>query len=150
MTANDNPSNRTNPRGDQGFTLVEMLLVLVILSTLAAIVYPNLAHHGLRARRTAAKVQIKAFRTALSAFELDNDHFPKGRDGLLELIRRPAEAKNWHGPYLDGGIPKDPWGRDYIYESPGKHNTEAYDIASTGPDGVLGTDDDIGSWQSDE
>jgi len=145
MTTNRHTTRRTN----HGFTLVEMLLVLVILSTLAAIVYPNLSKHALRARRTAAKVQIKAFRTALSAFEMDNDRFPKGRDGLLELVRRSGEAKNWRGPYLDGGIPKDPWGHDYIYESPGKHNTESYDIVSLGPDGDLGTEDDIGSWQSE-
>jgi general secretion pathway protein G len=133
--------------GNWGFTLVELLLVLVILGTLAAIVYPNLSKHGLRARITATRAQIKVFRTALSSFEMDNDHYPQGRNGLLELVQRPHEAKNWRGPYLEGSIPKDRWGNDFIYECPGKHNPDGYDIISMGPDGLLNTDDDITSWQ---
>jgi general secretion pathway protein G len=132
-----------------GFTLVEMLLVLLILSTLAAIIYPSLKDHGRRARFTQAKVQIRTFRTALASFEMDNDHYPQGRDGLLELMQRPRDARNWHGPYLEGAIPKDPWHNDYLYECPGKHTPESYDITSLGPDGTLGTEDDIGSWQTD-
>ena len=139
---------QNNTRSTQGFTLVEMLLVLVILSTLAAIVYPNMAKHGLRARITATKEQIQVFRMALASFEMDNDHFPKGRNGLAELVQRPHDAKNWRGPYLDKGIPKDPWGNDYIYNSPGSHSPETYDLFSLGPDGIAGTDDDITSWQA--
>lgn len=131
---------------NRAFTLVEMLLVLVILSTLAAIVYPSLAKHGVRARITATKTQIGVFRTGLAAFEMDNDHYPQGRNGLLELVQRPRDAKNWRGPYLEGPIPQDRWGHDFIYECPGKHNPEGYDIASMGPDGILGTQDDITSW----
>lgn len=128
-----------------GFTLVEMLLVLVILSVLAAIIYPNMTNQSSRARRTAAKAQLKAFKTALASFEMDNDHFPQGANGLLALVQRPHDANNWRGPYLDGGIPQDPWGHAYVYQCPGKNGP--YDIISTGPDGVLGTDDDIASWQ---
>ena len=136
-------------RFNSGFTLVEMLLVLVILSTLAAIVYPNLSKHALRGRITATKAQIEVFRTALASFEMDNDHFPKGRGGLAELVQQPRDAKNWRGPYLDKGIPKDPWGHDYIYNCPGNRRPETYDLFSMGPDGVASTEDDITNWQPD-
>jgi len=139
-----------NHRADRGFTLVEMLLVLVILSTLAAIIYPSMAKHGLRARITTTRTQMQMLRTALSQFEMDNDHYPQGRNGLLELVQRPRDARNWHGPYLEKKvIPKDAWGRDFIYECPGRHSPESYDIVSLGPDGVAGTEDDIASWQPD-
>ena len=132
-----------------GFTLVEMLLVLVILTTLAAIVLPNMFNKGKEGRITATKVQLQTFRSALAAFEMDNDHYPQGRTGLQDLVQRPREARNWRGPYLDGGLPKDPWGNDYVYECPGRHNPQSYDIASAGPDGHLGTDDDIGNWPTE-
>jgi general secretion pathway protein G len=131
---------------NRGFTLVEMLLVLVILSTLAAIVYPSTGRRPREARITAARVQISSFRTALAAFEMNNDRFPKGRDGLNELVQRPNDTRNWQGPYLES-IPKDPWGNDYIYTFPGKHNPASYDLVSMGPDGVLGTEDDVTNWQ---
>lgn len=137
-------------RAHRAFTLVEMLLVLVILGTLAAIVYPNLSKHALRARITATKSQLEVFRTSLAQFEMDNDHFPSGRNGLSELIRRPQDAKNWRGPYLDKGIPKDPWGHDYIYVCPGTHNPALYDVSSMGPDGVQGTEDDITNWHAND
>jgi general secretion pathway protein G len=137
-------------RVNNGFTLVEMLLVLVILSALAAIVYPNLARHAREARIIATKSQIQVFRTALRSFEMDNDHYPSGRNGLLDLVRRPSDARNWHGPYLEQGvIPKDQWGHDFIYDCPGKHNADSYDLSSAGPDGIAGTEDDIASWKPD-
>src|SRR5690349_6941039 len=105
----------------RAFTLVEMLLVLVILGVLAAIVYPKVAGRGEKARQTATQSQIAAFKTALDAFEVDNGYYPKGRNGLLDLIQKPRDAVNWRGPYLER-IPKDPWGNEYIYSNPGKHN----------------------------
>lgn len=83
-----------NHQADQGFTLVEMLLVLVMLNTLAAVIYPNVSKHGLRARITATRTQIEGLRTAFSQFEIDNDRYPRGRNGLLELAQRPRDAKN--------------------------------------------------------
>ena len=135
------------PRG--GFTLIELLLVLVILGILAAIVVPKFANRGEQARQTAAKTQIAAFSTALSAFEVDNGYYPRGKDGLQALLQKPSDAQNWRGPYLEekGGIPNDPWGRPYLYECPGKHNANSYDIMSTGFDGREGTEDDITNWQ---
>jgi general secretion pathway protein G len=147
----NHPNKKTclDRQNHHGFTLVEMLLVLVILSTLAAIIYPSIARHGLEARKTATRVQIKTLRVALGNYEVDNDCYPRGQDGLLSLIRRPTDARNWHGPYMDEKvIPKDAWGRDFTYECPGRENPESYDIVSAGPDGVEGTEDDITSWQT--
>jgi general secretion pathway protein G len=130
-----------------GFTLVEMLLVLVILGTLAAIVYPSYKDHALRARRKASIAQIAIFRTALTTFEMENGFFPKTRGGLQDLVKQPSDAPSWKGPYLDPPyIPKDPWQNEYVYECPGRNNPSAYDLSSPGPDGIVGTEDDITSW----
>jgi general secretion pathway protein G len=141
-------TDRRHPRGS-GFTLVEMLLVLVILATLAAIVYPKLAGRSEQARVTAAQTQISSFSTALDAFEVDNGYYPKGKSGLLDLVQQPRDAQNWRGPYMKGSaIPNDPWGQPYIYEYPGKNNPGSYDLMSMGPDGRTGGDDDITNWQT--
>ena len=147
MKCNLSHGNRIQRSTPRAFTLVEMLLVLVILGVLAAIVYPKIAGRGEQARVTAAQTQIAAFKTALDAFEVDNGYYPKGKSGLLDLVQRPANAQNWHGPYLDN-IPKDPWQNDYIYECPGRHNSSSFDLMSVGPDGRAGSDDDITNWQT--
>ncbi|HEU0038951.1 MAG TPA: type II secretion system major pseudopilin GspG, partial [Verrucomicrobiae bacterium] len=85
----------------RGFTLIELLLVMVILGILAAIVVPKFANRGEQARQTAAKTQIGAFSNALSAFEVDNGYYPRGKDGLMALLQKPNEATNWRGPYLE-------------------------------------------------
>jgi general secretion pathway protein G len=130
------------------FTLVEMLLVLVIIGTLAAIVVPKLAGRSEQARTTAAHSQIAAFGTALDAFEVDNGYYPRGSDGLNELLVAPRDAQSWKGPYLKQEIPLDPWGNAYIYEYPGKNNPNGYDLSSPGPDGRAGNEDDITSWST--
>jgi general secretion pathway protein G len=132
------------------FTLVEMLLVLVIIGTLAAIVIPKIAGRGEDARKTAAKTQISGFGTALDMFEVDNGYYPKGNDGLGDLIQLPRDAQNWKGPYLKNvtEVPLDPWSHAYVYEYPGKNNPNGYDLYSLGPDGRAGTDDDITSWST--
>ncbi len=135
----------TKPKETSAFTLVEMLLVLVILATLAAIVYPKVTGRGEQARVTSAQTQISAFKTALDMFETDNGYYPKGRSGLQDLVQKPRDATNWRGPYLES-IPKDPWNNEYIYDCPGKHNPNSFDVMSLGPDGRSGTEDDIGNW----
>lgn len=130
-----------------GFTLIELLLVLVILGILAAIVVPKFSGRTEQARITAAQSQIATFGTALDAFEVDNGYYPKGKNGLEDLVQQPRDAKNWRGPYLKGQVPLDPWGNPYIYECPGKHNPSSYDLMSMGPDGREGGDDDITNWQ---
>ena len=130
----------------RGFTLVEMLLVLLILATLAAIVIPKFTGRSKQARETAAQTQISGFSTALDAFEVDNGYFPTTEDGLAPLLEQPKEAKNWRGPYLKQAIPLDPWGNPYVYECPGKNNPKGYDLMSMGADSKSGTDDDIKNW----
>lgn len=131
----------------RAFTLVEMLLVLVIIGTLAAIVVPRLAGRTEQARITAVQSQIRAFGTALDAFEIDNGYYPKGSDGLNYLLVAPRDATGWRGPYLPGNeLPLDPWGNAYIYECPGRNNVNGYDLSSAGPDGRSGTEDDIANW----
>lgn len=147
QTRNPKPESRDPRAGRAGFTLVELLLVLVILGTLAAIVYPKLAGRSEQARITAARTQIAAFSTALDAFEVDNGYYPKGKTGLEELITQPRDSTNWKGPYLKD-LPPDPWGNDYLYEYPGKNNPNGFDLYSMGPDGREGGDDDITNWET--
>jgi len=138
----------TNSARQHAFTLVEMLLVLVIIGVLAAIVIPKIAGRGEDARLQAAKTQISSFGTALDMFEVDNGYYPKGKDGLNDLLQAPRDASNWKGPYLKSEIPLDPWNHPYLYECPGKHNTAGYDLSSAGPDGRQGNEDDLTSWSA--
>lgn len=133
----------------RGFTLVELLLVLVILGTLAAIVVPKFAGRTEQARITAAQTQIANFGVVLDAFEVDNGYYPKGKNGLQDLIEQPKDAINWRGPYLKQEIPRDPWGNPYSYEYPGRNNAQSYDLMSMGPDGRVGGGDDIANWNQE-
>jgi general secretion pathway protein G len=137
-----NQTPKTNRR-DHGFTLVELLLVLAIL---AGLVYPQLTNRAQIARITAAKVQIATFTTALQTFAVDNGSFPKGKDGLAQLLQRPSNTPGWHGPYLEK-LPADPWGHTYLFEFPGKHPPVSFDLISAAPDGQPGTADDITNWK---
>ncbi|MFM1746511.1 MAG: PilD-dependent protein PddA [Verrucomicrobiota bacterium] len=130
-------------RPSRGFTLVELLLVLVILGILASLVLPKFTGRTEQARVTAAQTQISTFGTALDAFEVDTGSYPRGQDGLAQLVAAPADVPNWRGPYLKSEIPLDPWGRAYIYEFPGRINPSGYDLRSMGPDGQPNTADDI-------
>jgi general secretion pathway protein G len=124
------------------FTLVEMLLVITIIGILAALVVPKMVGRSEQARQAAARADISSIKTALDAFEVDSGGYPRS---LQDLIQQPGNAKNWHGPYLES-LPQDPWGNPYVYNFPGGHNPNGFDLYSVGPDGKAGTDDDIGNW----
>jgi general secretion pathway protein G len=129
--------------GEGAFTLVELLLVLVILGILAALVLPKFTGRTEQARVTAAVTQISTFGTALDSFEVDTGSYPRGQDGLQQLVVQPVDVTGWRGPYLKSDIPLDPWGQPYVYEYPGRVNANGYDIRSAGPDKQPGTADDI-------
>jgi general secretion pathway protein G len=136
MKLNHSNKNRNTRSRSQGFTLVELLLVLVILGILAAIVLPRFTNRTKQAQIAATQTQIATFKTALDAYEVDNGYYPKGKNGMMDLIQQPRDAQGWRGPYLQAdAIPKDPWGNDYIYECPGRHNPSSYDLSSLGPPG---------------
>jgi general secretion pathway protein G len=138
---------RNSNRGRQGFTLTELMLVVVIIGILAALVIPKIAGNSERARVTAARADINGgIKAALGQYEVDNGNYPKS---LQDLLAPPGNAKNWHGPYLESAkLPVDPWGNPYVYYYPGKHMPTGYDLLSVGPDGKEGTDDDIGNWMN--
>ena len=126
----------------RAFTLVEMLLVVTIIGILAALVIPKIVGRSEQALVTAAHADLSSIKTALEAFEVDNGYYPKS---IQDLVLAPNTAKNWHGPYLEK-VPQDPWGNNYVYYFPGKHNSGSYDLLSIGPDSKEGTDDDVGNW----
>jgi general secretion pathway protein G len=127
----------------RGFTLTELMLVVVIIGILAALVIPRIAGNSERARLIAAQADINGgIKTALGNYEVDMGTYPRS---LQDLLVQPGNATKWHGPYLDN-MPVDPWGNPYAYIYPGKHNPNSYDLFSAGPDGKQGTEDDIGNW----
>ena len=130
------------------FTMVELLLVLAILAILAGIVVPKFAGRSKQAKVTAATTEISSIEVALDAFEVDNGAYPQGQDALSQLVERPAAATNWRGPYLKKAVTADPWGNPYIYECPGRHSPDGYDLMSMGPDGKVGGGDDITNWDT--
>lgn len=131
--------------GKKGFTLIEIMLVVIIIGTLVAMVMPRLTGRGEQARIAAAKADIQSnIATALKLYELDNGTFPSSDEGLNALLAKPGSAPNWNGPYLERK-PLDPWGREYKYKCPGEHRTSDYDLYSVGKDGVE-SNDDVKNW----
>jgi general secretion pathway protein G len=135
-------------KNEKGFTLVEMIVVVIIIGLLAGIVLPQYIKQGEKATAKSAKIQIESFGVALDTFRLDVGRYPNTQEGLQALTQRPGSLDRWDGPYLKKEIPLDPWGKPYVYKSPGDHG--AYDIISYGADGVPGGEDtnrDITSWE---
>ena len=101
------------------------------------------------ARMVAAKDDLAALEAALDIFEVDNGRYPTAEEGLKALIEAPADAKNWHGPYVKK-LPDDPWGHPYVYRYPGTHNKHGFDLSSLGEDGKEGTADDVTNWENNK
>jgi len=133
---------------DSGFTLIELLVVVIIIGLLASLVAPKFFGKLGASRQKTAKAQIELFGAALDEFRLDNGRYPDTEEGLSALRDKPEDLENWSGPYLPKAIPKDPWGHEYVYRSPGEHYD--YDLISYGRDGEQGgegEDSDIVSWE---
>ena len=134
-----------------GFTLIEVLLVLVILVILGSLVGIQIRSAQKKGLVNAAKAQVGMFHTPLESYLIDVGQYPSSSAGLEALRTAPAEAQGqgtmkWNGPYLEKAVPPDPWGRPYQYTAPGRHNADSFDVWSLGPDGADGTEDDIGNW----
>lgn len=135
-----------------GFTLIEMLVIIAIIGVLAAVVAPEVFRSVGDANASAARQQIEILSTALDGYRLDNHAYPTTEQGLAALRAEPAtgeKPRNWRGPYLRRAVPADPWGRPYLYASPGRANPQGFDLYSLGRDGREGgegEDADATSW----
>ena len=142
-------------RNERGFTLIELMVVIVILGILAGLIVPRIMGRPDEARRAKAQIQIESLETALKLYKLDNGNYPTTEQGLQALVEPPAAGaplKNWRQDgYLEKGkVPKDPWDNEFVYISPGVHGD--YDLSSRGADGEAegeGKNKDINSWESD-
>lgn len=132
----------------KGFSLLELLVVLVIIGLLAGIVGPSLFKNIGKSEITTAKAQVDSLGKAIDTFRLDNGRFPSPEEGLRALVQRPEGLPDWNGPYLKKAVPLDPWGQPYQYQTPGQRSAD-YDLYSFGPDraaGGSGKDADLGNW----
>lgn len=126
-----------HPNDSHGFTLLELLVVMVIIGLLASYVGPKFFDQVGKSETKATKAQIVAFGKALDAYRLDTGHYPTTDQGLNALVTKPAGELKWSGPYMQASIPLDPWGNAYLYEMPGKDGQE-FEIRSLGKDGKPG------------
>lgn len=133
----------------EGFTLIELMIVVIILAALAAMVVPRLGSRSEQAKVAVAQADIGSnIGLALKLYKLDNGRYPTTAQGLKALLSKPTSSpvpSNWNGPYLERD-PIDPWKNNYQYKSPGSHNADGYDLYSWGVDAVDGNEDDVTNW----
>lgn len=132
----------------QGFTLIEIMVVVVILGILGALVAPSILGRPDEARVTVAKNDIRSISNALDMYKLDNFRYPTNEEGLKALVEKPASAKNWNPDGYLPQMPEDPWGNAYIYQRPGQKSRhfDLYSLGADGEEGGEGTNADIGNW----
>ncbi|MGE5549057.1 MAG: type II secretion system major pseudopilin GspG [Bacteroidota bacterium] len=139
-------------RSEQGFTLIEITAVLILLAAFALLVGPTVLKSVDKGRANVARTQIASLKTVLNTYKLENGSYPTTDQGLAALYEKPTIPpipENWDGPYLDDPIKNDPWNRPYVYICPGQHNKQSYDILSYGADGAEGGEGinaDITNW----
>jgi general secretion pathway protein G len=131
------PRNSERYAAQQGFTLVEMLVVITIIGLIMGLIGPRVLNYLSESKVKAARIQLQSFASALDLYYLDAGRFPSSAEGLAALVQRTPGVAAWNGPYLKGGnVPSDPWSHNYIYRAPGEHGP--YDIVSYGSDGQEG------------
>lgn len=134
--------------GQEGFTLVEILVVITIIGLIMGLVGPRVLNYLGQSKVKTAEIQIGSFASSLDLYFFDNGRYPTTNEGLVALVKRPTGTPNWNGPYLKGAVvPADPWGNPYVYRAPGQHG--AYDLlskGSTGQEGGTGDAAAITSW----
>ena len=138
--------NVSNAR--RAFTLIELMVVILILAILAALIVPRVVGRTGDAKRAKAASDIATMSSLLQQYRIDNDRFPTTEDGLNALRVQPSDARNWRGPYTSKAIPVDPWGNEYVYESPGPDDQD-FLILSYGEDGAPGGEGDAADITSD-
>ncbi len=143
--------NTRRVRRQNGFTLIELMVVMVLLAILAAAIVPNVVGKSDKAKYTKAKTDIAMIESLLDQYYLDMGRYPTTEEGLRVLFFKPEDDDgSWKGPYSKKPIPNDPWGNPYVYESPGTHSQQPYEVASYGKDGAEGGEgdynEDIVSW----
>lgn len=144
-------TRKTGRRRQAGFTLIEIIVVMVIMALLMGIVVPNLIGRSEKAKVQTTAMQLERLGTVLDTFRLDTGRYPTTQEGLSALVQQPMGMDRWSGPYLTKGIPKDSWDRPFVYRSPGESG-RPYDIYSLGADGApggQGENRDITSWGGD-
>ena len=134
-------------RVSKGFTLLELLVVMVIIGLLAGLVAPRYFAQVGKSQTKVAKAQIDSLEKALDQYRLDVGRYPSTEEGLQALVAAPSGEANWAGPYLRKGIPPDPWGRPYVYAQPGTHgDIDLQSYGKDGREGGTGEDADIVNW----
>ena len=138
---------RVNTHQAQGFTLLELLVVMVIIGLLAGYVGPKYFEQIGKSETKTARAQIDALGKALDQYRIDTGHYPSTEQGLVALNQSPGNEAKWAGPYLKKSVPNDPWDRAYLYKSPGEHGD--YDLSTLGKDGAMGgtkESEDVTNW----